>query len=474
MKHRSVHRINIGFAALGVLAPLGMAGAQEIDFVEQIQPILEFNCVGCHREGNAKGNYRMDTKELAFESGDFAPNIIAGEPEESAVYFLTTLDADDDDLMPPTNKGGPLPKETTDLLKQWIAEGAKWPDDVTLVTRREVREEDATSMDAAQVGALYEHILDGSVEGISMNPYTETIPGSRVDFEMTPIPGGSYVMGSPEDEAGREPHEGPQREVNLDPFWMATCEVTWDQFELFMYPEQEKRLRQYIKVPEEVNELSDAVARPTAPYVEMSFGMGKRGYPAISMTHHGAVKFTEWLSAKTGRFYRLPTEAEWEYAARAGTTTAYYFGDDISDIDEYEWYEANSNWKYQKVGTKKPNPWGLYDMHGNVAEWTLDQYFETLLGSPEGEDALDNPWIFPRSLYPRVVKGGSWDDTPEKLRSAAKRASSADWKIQDPQIPKSIWYHTDAKFLGFRVVRPLVTPTPEQMQKYWTCGRENE
>ena len=114
----------------------------------------------------------------------------------------------------------------------------------------------------------------------------------------------------------------------------------------------------------------------------MSFGMGKDGFPAIAMTQHGANKFCQWLSAKTGHFYRLPTEAEWEYAARAGTTTTYFWGNDGSKLGQYAWYADNSDFKYQKVGKKKPNPWGLYDIYGNVTEWVLDQYKEKKPGDP--------------------------------------------------------------------------------------------
>jgi formylglycine-generating enzyme required for sulfatase activity len=204
----------------------------------------------------------------------------------------------------------------------------------------------------------------------------------------------------------------------------------------------------------------------------MSFGMGKDGYPAISMTQHAANKYCEWLSAKTGQFYRLPTEAEWEYACRAGTTTAYSFGDDPAKLGDYAWYEKNSDFKYQKVGRKKPNPWGLYDMHGNVAEWCLDQYepsYERFTGALPAD-----PWNRAAKNYPHAVRGGSWDDEPAKLRSAARRGSDKTWKIQDPQLPKSVWYHTDAQFLGFRIVRPLTLPSPEAMQAYWNSGVEKD
>jgi len=205
----------------------------------------------------------------------------------------------------------------------------------------------------------------------------------------------------------------------------------------------------------------------------MSFGMGKDGFPAISMTQHAANKYCQWLSAKTGHFYRLPTEAEWEYACRAGTTTAYSFGDDPSQLDEYAWYDKNSDGKYQKVGKKKPNPWGLYDMHGNVAEWCLDQYEPNYerFASAMSED----PWVKSTKGYPQDVRGGSWiDENAALLRSAARRGSDRVWKIQDPQLPKSIWYHTDAQFLGFRIVRPLKVPTPEQLSNYWTSGVQKD
>jgi formylglycine-generating enzyme required for sulfatase activity len=278
-------------------------------------------------------------------------------------------------------------------------------------------------------------------------------------------------MGSPENEAGRKADEGPQHEVEIAPFWMGKCEVTWREFELFMYPTEEKKAREMHKLPPELNAMSDAVTHPTQPYVEMSFGMGKDGFPAISMTQHAANKYCEWLSAKTGQFYRLPTEAEWEYAARAGTTTAYFWGNDPEQIGDYCWWGKNSDFKYQKVGKKKPNPWGLHDILGNVLEWTLDQYSADYYKHSQRA----NPWNKATKPYPHSARGGSWDDEdPAKLRVAARRASEASWKNQDPQLPKSIWYHTDAQFLGFRIVRPLKTPTEDEMNTYWNSGVEKD
>jgi formylglycine-generating enzyme required for sulfatase activity len=182
------------------------------------------------------------------------------------------------------------------------------------------------------------------------------------------------------------------------------------------------------------------------------------------MTQFDAKVYCKWLSAKTGRYYRLPTEAEWEYACRCGKPTAYSFGDDPARLGDYGWFEDNSEEKYHQVGKKKPNEWGLYDMHGNVAEWCLDQYEADRYKQLGGKE--DNQVLPVTKAYPHVVRGGAWTDEAPLLRSAARRCSSADWKAQDPQIPQSIWYFTDANFVGFRVVRPLIPPTVEEAAKY--------
>ncbi len=298
-----------------------------------------------------------------------------------------------------------------------------------------------------------------------MKAYTERIPGTKVTFDMVPIPGGKFLLGSPPGEAHRAEHEGPQIEVEVEPFWMGRCEVTWEEYELWgmgldaaLHKETEQELSPW-------DRLADTITRPTKPYSDMTFGMGKDGYPAICMTHLAAKVYCKWLSAKTGRYYRLPTEAEWEYAARAGTTTAYSFGDDPKDLGDYAWYFDNSDDQYHQVGKKKPNPWGLFDMHGNVAEWVLDQFKPDSYRSFTGK-LVRNPLVFPETIYPRVARGGSWYDDADMLRSAARRGSNRDWKMNDPQIPQSIWYHTDAKFVGFRVVRPLRIPAAKEAARY--------
>ena len=301
-------------------------------------------------------------------------------------------------------------------------------------------------------------------EIIAQENYIEQIQGNDYKLPMQFIPSGSFKMGSPKFEQGHFGDEGPQHQVSVDGFWMGQFEITWDLYNLFVSRELDGNQISNAE-DSEVNIDVDGVSGATTPYVEMSFGMGIDNYPAICMTQLAAVKFCEWLSAMTGRFYRLPTEAEWEYACRAGTETAFSFGDDSSQLEEYAWYAENSNDKYQEVGSKKPNPWGLYDMHGNVAEWTLDHYIPTVYGQRIA--GVSNPLAEGQKVYPKTVRGGSWMDSPNRLRSAARRPSTKKWKKRDPQIPKSKWWHTDAPFVGFRVVRPLKTPSEEEQKKYW-------
>jgi formylglycine-generating enzyme required for sulfatase activity len=286
------------------------------------------------------------------------------------------------------------------------------------------------------------------------SPYLQTIPGSSLTYSMVPIKGGTFQMGSPNNEKNRRPDEGPVKKVSVSPFWMGAFEVTHDQFGIFF---KDESLSQGSK--------TDAVTRPTVQYIDLSWNMGKEGgYPVNSMSVDGAMMFCRWLYSTTGIFYRLPTEAEWEYACRAGTSTAYFFGDDPSKVSDYAWHKQNSKNKYQQVGQKKPNPWGLFDMVGNVSEWVLDQYSDRYFDSSSAND----PLIRPTTRYPRSIRGGSYNDDGVNLRSAARRYSGPEWNKRDPQIPKSRWWLTDGMFVGFRIVRPFLQPSKEEAEKFYS------
>ena len=300
----------------------------------------------------------------------------------------------------------------------------------------------------------------------TLKSYTQVIPGSNQTYAMVAIPGGTFMMGSPATEKRRKPDEGPQHKVAIEPFYMGKYEVTWDLYDLFAFTNMEKEMAAKYTQSDANLSKTDATTRPSPPYVDMSFGMGREGHPAINMTQYAAIKFCAWLYAKTGVFYRLPTEAEWEYACRAGTTTPYSFGADVKKLGEYAVYKGNSDGAYKKVGTKKPNPFGLYDMHGNVMEWTQDQYIADYYASV-AKGTVKEPFAPTTELYPNAVRGGSWDDDLEVLRSAARTPSAPAWKILDPQSPKSDWWLTSASFVGFRIVRPAKTPSEEEIKAYY-------
>ncbi len=298
-----------------------------------------------------------------------------------------------------------------------------------------------------------------------MKPYIETIPGTNITIKMIPIAGGSFTMGSPEGEVGRDPNEGPQFTAEIGPFWMAECEMTWDQFDLWCMGTDKARRAKAGGDQTPYDLLADAITQPTAPYLDLTLGLGREGFPAINMTQFAAKVYCKWLTAKTGRYYRLPTEAEWEYACRAGTTTAYCFSDDPAQLGDYAWYYENADGQLHPVGSKQPNPWGLYDMHGNAMEWVLDAFTPDGYPVEAGATATD-PIVVPEKIYPRSVRGGSFADDAAQVRCASRRGSSTEWMKNDPQIPQSIWYHTDAWGVGFRVIRPLTVPSAEEMAKY--------
>ncbi|MDR2171381.1 MAG: formylglycine-generating enzyme family protein [Planctomycetaceae bacterium] len=314
--------------------------------------------------------------------------------------------------------------------------------------------------------AEVESEMEAYVEVIGGNADNTGNTGGAVSFKMIPVRGGKFIMGSPATEAGRKQDESPQHEIEIAPFWMEEHEVTWQEFSLFAL----QILRATRKAQTEREALADAMASPTPPHTigAISYdNSSKKGYPASGMTLYMAQVYCKWLTIQTGRFYRLPTEAEWEYACRAGTTTAFSFGDTDENIDDYAWYFDNSDGAAKKIMQKKPNKWGLYDMHGNLSEWVLEQYdVETY--SKRKSNSSDPVAIPLQTGFGQVLRGGNCeDDDTAKLRSAARFFSIPEWKKQDPIIPQSIWWTTDAPFTGFRIVRPLRTPkTIEELKKY--------
>jgi len=319
--------------------------------------------------------------------------------------------------------------------------------------------------------------LSGCGEKIDTPPknYTIKVPGMDIEIEMVYVPGGEFKMGSPENEPGRDEDEGPVRNVRVKPYWIGKYEVTWEQYEGYAFAKDPAMLDaisiaspkinltwglkfwSWLKLQSKLmlNEELDAITRPSPYYGDFYHGMGRGRKPAIGISRLNAWMFCEWLSKKTGQKYRLPTEAEWEYAARAGSQSMYCFGDDESRLEDYAWYEYNSDFESQEVGTRKPNDFGIYDMHGNVWEFCWDYY------DPDFYNKLKNPGVNvdPRgpekdeNLKP-VLRGGSWDDFAEDLRAANRLEQLDWWNERDPQRPRGAWWLVDGNVVGFRIARP--------------------
>ena len=305
------------------------------------------------------------------------------------------------------------------------------------------------------------------VPGGWMVSYDETIPGTDVSFRMIPLPGGTFRMGSPGDEEGRDPHEGPQFEVRIEPFWIGRCEVTWAEYKVYMATCDLFKAMETAGIrPVTADNEADAVTAPSNLYdPTTTFSNGEDPkLPAVTMTQFAARQYTKWLAGLTGRFYRLPLESEWEYACRAGTTTPWSCGVDADGLDGAAWFADNSDSTTHVVGGKDPNAWGLHDMHGNVAEWVLDQLlpdgYASQAARPQPVPEADAT-VWPTTLSPRVVRGGAYYDEPAQCRSAARRGSEdLPWKDVDPNLPKSPWWYTEEPALGvgMRLVRPLTVP----------------
>ncbi len=229
--------------------------------------------------------------------------------------------------------------------------------------------------------------------------------------EMVVIPAGSFLMGSPDGEVGRDTNEGPQRRVTIaQPFAVGRFEVTFDEYDACVAAK-------------------GCAQRPA----DSGWGRGRR--PVLNVSWNHAQDYVRWLSQKTGQRYRLLSEAEWEYAARAGTTTRWSFGDDESQLGTYAWFRSNSGDRTQPVGGKTANRFGLHDVHGNVWEWVEDCYADNYSSFATNGSANTT-----KGCAARVIRGGSWSYDPRYLRSAFRYWSS-------PTLRGDI--------LGFRLARTL-------------------
>jgi formylglycine-generating enzyme required for sulfatase activity len=227
--------------------------------------------------------------------------------------------------------------------------------------------------------------------------YRESIGGTLVSFEMVPVPAGTATV------------EG--KAVEVHPFYIGRTEVTWDMYDVFAFGLDKE------KDPGK----GDAIARPSQPYGAPDYGWGHAGYPVISVARGGAEAFAQWLSAKTGKTYRLPTEAEWTRAAELA-------GKGVP-VAEISWNRGNASARTHPVGTRKPDALGLFDLFGNAAEWVT---------TSDGTG---------------VARGGSFRDNASDVRPSARAVQDNSWNERDPQLPKSRWWLSDGPFVGFRLVR---------------------
>jgi formylglycine-generating enzyme required for sulfatase activity len=309
-------------------------------------------------------------------------------------------------------------------------------------------------------------VTDADAQDKPQKKYKETVTtedGRKISFEMVLIPGGDFLMGSPADEKDRKEHEGPQRKVRLDPFYLCTTETT---IELFMaYYEETVTSKEDYMAMEEAKKNSeesdeddvDAITGPTTVYGDMTLGYGRKN-PAMGMTWNNAMTFCKWLSKRTGKKYRLPTEAEWEYACRAGTTNVFGFTNDPNQLVDFAWFEANADHETHEVAQKKPNAWDLYDMPGNVREWVYDFYSPTAYKETAGKTPLINP-KGPKTGKIHVARGGDYSSPAEELRCAARAFEEKWWRSGDPQFPKSKWWLPEMDVIGFRIARSLEKDT---------------
>jgi formylglycine-generating enzyme required for sulfatase activity/serine/threonine protein kinase len=247
---------------------------------------------------------------------------------------------------------------------------------------------------------------------------------NSIGMKMVLIPPGEFMMGSPQEEKDRADNEGPQHRVRITkPFYLGVYAVTQEEYERVM--------------------------GNNPSHFKKSEGLDTGRFPVESVSWKNAVEFCRKLSAlreekEAGYVYRLPTEAQWEYACRAGSTSKFYYGDDEGIVEQNVWYCNNSQGRTHPVGGKQPNVWGLCDMHGNVWQWCLDWYGEGYYAVSPGDDPTG-----PASGRDRVERGGSWEFSAYRLRSAMRSS-----------YPPGLSYNN----LGFRVSLVLVETVPARAE----------
>jgi hypothetical protein len=254
------------------------------------------------------------------------------------------------------------------------------------------------------------------VEPVPLQSFTQRIEGTAIEVAMI------AVRGTPEERG---------EEGAIKSFYISKTEIPWELYDLFVYPELDSRLRgndaerivgDESGHPREGGDPIDAIARPSKPYIPPDRGFGHAGYPAISMTHHAAIEFCKWLSARTGKTYRLPTLAEWRWAAGGRPHEV--------SRDDHVWHEGNSDWKTHPIASKEA-VLGLHDALGNAAEWIADD---------QDGDGLHE------------IVGGHYLTPADEITIGWIEEQTPAWNASDPQIPKSKWWLPDAPFVGFRVV----------------------
>jgi len=324
----------------------------------------------------------------------------------------------------------------------------------------------ASNIEFGKVEEISSEVFTESARVERFENFIEKIPGTTVSFEMIAIPDGSFNIGSLDSESFRNPDEEPVKTVKISKFWMGKTEISWNEYLAFFNATSSEGRKEFSK---QMNNADvDAITGPTPPWGAPDQEWGKTTGPAITMSHYTAETFCKWLSRVTGKTYRLPTEAEWEYACRAGTRGPYFFegdprdfskntfinklfGTDTTTINSYVIYSVNSNGKTHLPSEVKPNPFGLLNMLGNVSEFCQDWYSPDTYASYNEVTIMDPRG--PANGLEHVIRGGSYKNDAADVRCAARDFTKTEkWLITDPQIPKSIWWYSDCAHVGFRVV----------------------